>query len=125
MRRATQEAPPRSEAREPSSASKSARFRAFLWSYGPAIAITLGAVGLGELIVRLANVPEFLIPTPSQVVADFGSDWPVLEPSLLVTLREIALGFAISVVAGIGLAVLLHLSPTARRAFYPILIGSQ
>jgi len=77
------------------------------------------------LIVRLANVPEYLIPTPSEVAADFGSDWPVLEPSLLVTLREIALGFAISVIAGIGLAVLLHLSPTTRRAVYPILIGSQ
>jgi putative hydroxymethylpyrimidine transport system permease protein len=42
-----------------------------------------------------------------------------------VTLEEILLGFLISVAAGVGLAVLLHLSPTLRRAFYPILIGSQ
>ena len=125
MTRATQEAPARGKTREPDDTSKSARSRAFLWNYGPAIAITLGAIGLWELIVRLANVPEYLIPTPSEVAADFGSDWPVLEPSLLVTLREIALGFAISVIAGIGLAVLLHLSPTTRRAVYPILIGSQ
>src|SRR5207237_6249207 len=44
---------------------------------------------------------------------------------LLVRLREVLLGFAIAVVAGVGLAVLLHLSPVARRAVYPLLIGSQ
>jgi putative hydroxymethylpyrimidine transport system permease protein len=53
------------------------------------------------------------------------SDWPVLEPAVLVTLREILLGFVISAAADVGLAVLLHLSGTLRRAFYPILIGSQ
>ncbi len=53
------------------------------------------------------------------------TDWPVLEPALLVTLEEILLGFLISVAAGVGIAVLLHLSPSLRRAFYPILIGSQ
>src|SRR5207248_8212536 len=53
------------------------------------------------------------------------TDWPVLEPALLVTLREVLLGFVIAAAAGAGLAVLLHLSPVARRAVYPLLIGSQ
>jgi putative hydroxymethylpyrimidine transport system permease protein len=110
---------------EPDGKSAPARPRSFARSYGPSIAITLAAIGLWELIVRLAHVPEYLIPTPSEVAADFKSDWPVLEPSLLVTLKEIALGFAISVAAGVGLAVVLHLSPTMRRAVYPLLIGSQ
>jgi len=123
--RATQDAPPRDHAKDANGKPMAARSRAFAWNYGPAIAITLAAIGLWELIVRVAHVPEYLIPTPSEVAADFKSDWSVLEPNLVVTLREIALGFAISVVAGVGLAVLLHLSSTMRRAVYPLLIGSQ
>ena len=125
MTRATQDAPPRDQAKDANGKPMAARSRDFAWNYGPAIAITLAAIGLWELIVRVAHVPEYLIPTPSEVAADFKSDWSVLEPNLVVTLREIALGFAISVVAGVGLAVLLHLSPTMRRAVYPLLIGSQ
>jgi putative hydroxymethylpyrimidine transport system permease protein len=53
------------------------------------------------------------------------ADWPVLEPALLVTLQEVLLGFAIAAAAGVGLAMALHLSPVARRAVYPLLIGSQ
>lgn len=123
--RVTQEAPPRGRARESVGKSGPGKSRAFARSYGPAIGITLAAIGLWELVIRVAHVPEYLIPTPSEVAADFRSDWPVLGPNLVVTLREIALGFAISVAAGVGLAVLLHLSPTLRRAVYPILIGSQ
>jgi putative hydroxymethylpyrimidine transport system permease protein len=93
--------------------------------YGPPALLVLGGVGLWELIVRLARVPGYLLPAPSQIAADLKADWPVLEPALLVTLREVLLGFAIAVVAGVGLAVLLHLSPVARRAVYPLLIGSQ
>jgi putative hydroxymethylpyrimidine transport system permease protein len=123
--RATQEAPARGEAKESIGKPGPTKSRAFARNYGPAIAITVAAVGLWELVIRVAHVPEYLIPTPSEVAADFKSDWPVLEPNLVVTLREIALGFAISVAAGVGLAVLLHLSPTVRRAVYPLLIGSQ
>lgn len=110
-----------------SSVSKPKRSRSghFLRSYGPAIVIILAAIGLWQLIVWLAHVPEYLIPSPYAVATDFSPDWVVLQPALLVTLREIALGFVISAVAGVGLALLLHLSPTVRRAIYPILIGSQ
>jgi putative hydroxymethylpyrimidine transport system permease protein len=93
--------------------------------YGLAIVITLAGIGLWELVIRLGHVPEYLIPAPSEVAADMRSDWPILEPALLVTLKEILLGFLIAAAVGVGLAVLLHLSPTLRRAFYPILIGSQ
>ncbi len=93
--------------------------------YGPAILIMFGGVGLWQLILPLAHVPEYLLPTPSQIAADMVTDWPVLEPALLVTFQEILLGFVISVAAGVGLAVLLHLLVVVRRAVYPVLIGSQ
>jgi len=87
--------------------------------------IMVAALGLWELVVRLAHIPGYLLPAPSQIAADLAADWPVLGPALLVTLREVLIGFAVAVAVGVGLAVLLHLSPVARRAVYPLLIGSQ
>jgi len=102
-----------------------ARRRSFLTLYGPAILIIMAGIGLWQLIIWLGHVPEYLIPSPSEIAADMKTDWPVLGPALLVTLEEILIGFLISAAAGVGLAVVLHLSNTLRRAFYPILIGSQ
>jgi putative hydroxymethylpyrimidine transport system permease protein len=93
--------------------------------YGPAVLIMFGGVGLWQLILPIMNVPEYLLPTPSEIAADMVTDWPVLGPALLVTFWEIILGFVISVAAGVGLAVLLHLLAVVRRAVYPVLIGSQ
>ena len=42
-----------------------------------------------------------------------------------MTLQEVLAGFALSVVAGVAFAVVLHLSPMLRRAFYPLLVASQ
>jgi putative hydroxymethylpyrimidine transport system permease protein len=109
----------------PAAAARGRLPRAWLRRHAPAAAIILAGVGLWQLILPLARVPEYLLPTPSEVAADMKTDWPVLAPALLVTLREIVLGFLISVAAGVGLAVLLHLLPRVRRAVYPLLIGSQ
>src|SRR5690348_17157488 len=92
----------------------SARPRSFLTLYGPAIVITLAGIGLWQLIIWLGHVPEYLIPAPSQIAADMKTDWPVLEPALLVTLKEILIGFLLSAAAGVGLAVVLHMSSTLR-----------
>jgi ABC-type nitrate/sulfonate/bicarbonate transport system permease component len=40
-------------------------------------------------------------------------------------LREILFGFGVGLLAGLGFAILLHLSETLRRATYPLLIASQ
>jgi putative hydroxymethylpyrimidine transport system permease protein len=101
------------------------RARSLLRRCWPPALILLAGLGLWELIVRLAHVPGYLLPAPSAIAADLAADWPVLEPALLVTVQEVLLGFVIAAAAGVGLAVALHLSPIARRAVYPLLIGSQ
>src|SRR5690349_1461877 len=106
-------------------ADRQPRARSLLRRCWPPALIILAGLGLWELIVRLAHVPAYLLPAPSAIAADLATDWPVLEPALVVTLQEVLLGFVIAAVAGVGLAVALHLSPVARRAVYPLLIGSQ
>ncbi|HUL25251.1 MAG TPA: ABC transporter permease [Streptosporangiaceae bacterium] len=109
----------------PRRAGGPARARALLRRCWPPALIMLAGLGLWELIVALAHVPGYLLPAPSAIAADLATDWPVLEPASLVTLQEVLLGFVIAAAAGVGLATALHLSPVARRAVYPLLIGSQ
>ena len=42
-----------------------------------------------------------------------------------MTLKEVLLGFLCGLVAGVAFAVLMRLSETLRRAFYPLLVASQ
>ena len=101
------------------------RVRSFSRAYAGAIALTLALIAGWQLAVWLGNVPEYLLPPPSAIVADLKTDWVVLGPALWVTLREVLIGFVIATITGIGLAVLLHLFGPLRRAMYPILIASQ
>ncbi len=95
------------------------------WRGAPALLLVVVGVGLWEAAIRLFRVPDYLLPAPSAIVADFGADGRLLLAGALVTLTEMALGLALAVAAGLLLAVALHLSGTLRRAVYPLLIGSQ
>src|SRR6478672_789868 len=101
------------------------RLRSASRKYLSAVALTLALLVAWELIVRLGHVPEYLLPAPTQILADLKTDWVILWPAMLVTLKEVLIGFVIATVAGVGLAVVLHLYGPLRRAMYPILIGSQ
>lgn len=105
--------------------SLGARLGSALRKYAGATALTVAILAAWEVTVRAAHVPEYLLPAPSQVVADLKADWVVLGPAMWVTLREVLIGFVIAAAAGVGLAVVLHLFGPLRRAMYPILIGSQ
>jgi putative hydroxymethylpyrimidine transport system permease protein len=101
------------------------RLRSASRKYLSAVALTVALLVAWELIVRLGHVPEYLLPAPTQILADLKTDWVILWPAMLVTLKEVVIGFVIATVAGVGLAVVLHLYGPLRRAVYPILIGSQ
>jgi ABC-type nitrate/sulfonate/bicarbonate transport system permease component len=97
----------------------------------PPLLIVLALLGLWELAARwdaLANllgIEPFLIPAPTDVARALWEERSLLADNGWVTLREVLLGFGCAVVAGVGFAVVLHLSETLRRAFYPLLVASQ
>ena len=49
----------------------------------------------------------------------------ILLPNALVTLSEVLVGFALALVAGIGLGIAVFRSPTLERVLYPLIIASQ
>lgn len=106
-------------------ASKESRWRRHAWQYGPAVTIVVVALGLWELLIRVLDVPRFLWPAPSLIVATLRDDAGPLAGHSWTTLREVLLGFLIALTAGLVIGVLLHLSETLRRGVLPILIASQ
>jgi putative hydroxymethylpyrimidine transport system permease protein len=110
---------------QPARPSLGSRLRVLTRTYASAALLILALLVAWELTVRLAHVPQYLLPAPTQILADLKTDWVILWPAMWVTLREVLIGFVIAAAAGIGLAVLLHLYGPLRRALYPILIGSQ
>lgn len=114
-------------ANEPQAPKQAQRGFTHFWrNYGLAVLFSVFIIVLWEVVVRAAHVPAYLFPAPSQIIVALKEDWSsVLAPAAWVSLREVLIGFVISAVLGIGLAILLHLFRPLRRALYPLLIGSQ
>jgi putative hydroxymethylpyrimidine transport system permease protein len=92
------------------------------------ILLLLGAWELAarwDLISNALSIEDFLVPAPSDIATSLWEDRSLLLSDGWVTLQEVLLGFAIAAVAGVAFAVLIHLSETARRAVYPLLVASQ
>jgi putative hydroxymethylpyrimidine transport system permease protein len=99
--------------------------RRILSRWWPPLALLAGAIGLWEIVVRAAHVPDYLFPAPSSVVTSLHGDRRVLASATLVTLREIALGYLLAIAVALAIAVILHFSAALRRALLPLLVLSQ
>ena len=105
----------------------SPRLRAAL---APAV-VVMGLLAAWELAARwevladLLSIEPFLVPAPTEVAEALWEDRSLLAEDAWVTLREVVLGFLLALVAGVALAILIHLSETSRRALYPLLVASQ
>lgn len=91
----------------------------------PPLLLLAAAVGLWQLVVRLADVPDYLFPAPSSIAGSLGGDAGLLASATAVTVREIVLGFLLAVSFALAVGIVLHFSASLRRALLPILVLSQ
>jgi putative hydroxymethylpyrimidine transport system permease protein len=91
---------------------------------GPLALLAL-ATGAWEVAARVGAVENYLLPAPSEVAIALFDDRGLLIPDAWVTAQEVLLGFALAIVVGLVLAVLIHLSPLLRRSLYPLVVASQ
>jgi NitT/TauT family transport system permease protein len=88
-------------------------------------AVVIGLLALWEVGTRAFDVPVFLLPPPSAIVAAMAKHGSLLAVATGVTTLEIVLGFALSIAVGIPLALMIFLWPPFARAVLPLLISSQ
>ncbi|MGO1079340.1 ABC transporter permease [Inquilinus sp. CA228] len=86
---------------------------------------TAGLLLVWELLVHLAGLPKFILPSPGAVIASMLAQPGLLFRNALVTLTEIVLGIVLGTAIGAGLALLVMASQAARRWLMPIVVGSQ
>ncbi len=70
-------------------------------------------------------VPNFILPSPVQVIKSFISDFDTLMLNAWFTLLEAIIGLFISIIISFIIAVLMDFFYPVYKAFYPILIISQ
>jgi NitT/TauT family transport system permease protein len=89
-------------------------------------AVTLGAVLLAwEGATHAFRIPRFIMPAPSAILGE-GWEWRYrFLGHTWVTLYETLGGFALSIVVGVPLAILIVYSPVLRRALYPLIVLTQ
>ncbi len=98
-----------------------ARMTAVLYPAGVLLAVLV----LWEAGTRLFAVPMFLLPPPTAIAMSFVANASLLAFHAGVTLAEILLGFALSIVVGIPLALAIFLWPAFSRSILPLLVSSQ
>lgn len=78
-----------------------------------------------DISVRLLNVPAYLVPPPWQVLEQLVLEGPMLLAEAVPTLVATLGGFALSVLIGVPLAMLIAYSRTVESYLYPLLVFSQ
>lgn len=70
-------------------------------------------------------IPDFMLPSPKQVVEAFCREFPVLISHSCVTLSEAFLGLGLGIAMSFALALLMERFSPIRKSVYPLLVISQ
>ncbi|MSQ18892.1 MAG: ABC transporter permease [Betaproteobacteria bacterium] len=89
------------------------------------IIVLLAALVAWEAIVRIKQIPHYIIPTPSLVAQTLIKDWHTLAPSLWFTLELTFAALAMATLGGVLLAIVLSMSRWAELAFLPFAVILQ
>lgn len=88
-------------------------------------AVTVALLTFWEAAVRMLKIRSILLPPPSEIVSTMFEQHRLLMMHLWPSLYLTILGFALSVVGGILVAVLITYSNILRKGFYPVIVVSQ
>jgi NitT/TauT family transport system permease protein len=89
--------------------------------------LLLGVIFLGswELLVRMSEVPVYILPGPLRIAASLAEGWDTLSDSLLVTLQITFMALLVAVIGGGGLAILFAQSKWIEASFFPYAVILQ
>ncbi|HEY7664980.1 MAG TPA: ABC transporter permease [Xanthobacteraceae bacterium] len=89
------------------------------------IAVLALVLAVWEAVVRLGQVPPYVLPSPWLVFSTLVADWAMLSGALLVTLAVTVEGFLLAAAGGVALAVLFNQSRLIEYSLYPYAVILQ
>jgi len=91
-------------------------------AFGPWL-VAIPSLIIWELAVWILEVPKFVLPAPSAIVASLWKWAPVIAVHAWQTLFTTMVGFVFAVVGGLALGIAVGWSRLLYRALYPVLIA--
>jgi NitT/TauT family transport system permease protein len=82
-------------------------------------------LGGWEAFVRIKEIPPYLLPGPILIVQTLVTDFSLLLPNLIVTLRTTVLAFLAAAIGGLLLGLLFTLSRWIERTLFPYAVILQ
>lgn len=86
------------------------------------IGVAIVVIGLAEVLIRVLNVPEFVLPTPSAIVVALFESINSIYPHFLYTLLELVAGYVIGAAIGMIFAAVLTQFPYFETIITPYII---
>lgn len=80
---------------------------------------------LWQVIVEVKDIPQYILPTPIDILKVFIQDYQSLFDNTMVTLYETVVGFILALVLALTIGVIMDFLPIVRKCLYPILLVSQ
>ncbi len=113
----------RSDTHTPSPLSRAARL--LMQGPGPSILLAIVIALVWEAVIHLFSISTYILPAPSAVFVSLYENAGALLDATWVTAMEILLGFVISAVVGIALALFVARFELIGRALYPLIVLFQ
>jgi NitT/TauT family transport system permease protein len=89
------------------------------------IVVLAAGILVWDLVVRVNDIPPYVLPGPGVVFSTLIADWGILSQSLLTTLWTTLEGFIAAAVGGIALALLFNRSKWLEYSLLPYAIILQ
>jgi NitT/TauT family transport system permease protein len=89
------------------------------------VVLVVAVLIIWEASTKLFGIPRYLLPAPTDIVATMISRFPLLLKEAWVTSIEVMLGFSLSVVIGVPLAMGIVRWKAFNTAIFPILVSAQ
>ena len=78
-----------------------------------------------QLVVEGFNIPQYILPSPMDIIGVFFTDYENLYLHTVVTLNEALLGFILSIIIALVMGILMDFIPIFKKCFYPIMLVTQ
>ncbi len=102
-----------------------ARARQGLFAVLPPLAVVVLLLAAWQAYVEASGIDAVTLPSPSRIAEAGFRNRDQLFDHGAVTLYEALAGLGVSVTVGVAFALLIDSVAAARRALYPLLVGSQ
>jgi len=97
--------------------------KGFDWLQAAPWLCTIGLFVIWEVAVRAFGIAQYVLPAPTVIFGAIVEFWPAIWKNSLQTLYTTTVGFALAIVGGLALGLLVGWSRSVYAGIYPLMVG--